>query len=218
MKETPMIFSGDHPPKVQDGTKTMTRRVIKLPGAPNHLGQWEATYLGGDGTTKDSLGNIVPRIDGIWHTRTGKFLKCPYGQVGDLLYCRETHYRWGHWAKNGFTKTGKQKWTFKAESNEVYFIDNPPCAVQRNSFRGTAWYKRPSIFMPRWASRITLEISEVRAERLWDITTEDCIAEGMFWGGAVISGFIELWDSINGKRYPWAGNWWVWVLSFKVVK
>lgn len=88
--------------------------------------------------------------------------------------------------------------------------------------------------MPRWASRITLEITDVRVEQLHDISEEDAKAEGA-WGGCTvcgdsesgdciehtpsyIDGFAHMWESINGKKHPWASNPWVWCIEFKRVE
>ena len=75
---------------------------------------------------------------------TGTQHHCPYGQVGDRLGVKETHYRFGQWNKNGFTKSGKQAWKFKEDTDEVLYFDNPPKFIRPNSFRDLGWYKRPS--------------------------------------------------------------------------
>lgn len=81
---------------------------------------------------------------------------------------------------------------------------------------------RPSIFMYRWASRIDLEITGVRVERLNQITEEDAQAEGVekdnvnpFEDTSYLGGFMNIWHKINGKRAPWESNCWVWVVEFK---
>jgi len=122
-------------------------------------------------------------------------IACPYGQPGDRLWVRETYNSCG----------GKP---FYRADGELH----------------PDWKWRPSIFMPRWASRITLEITAVRVERLKDITIEDAQAEGVTPLGVEGDGrrwraaFRELWDSLNAKRgHGWGANPWVWVISFKRV-
>lgn len=131
-------------------------------------------------------------------------LTCPYGKVGEHLWVRET---WRSGNGTGFM--------YKADGVEGMLKHYPNDSPQ--SFAALNW--RPSIFMPRNASRILLEIVSVRAERLKEITAPDCIAEGITpdtesgigWRAA----FARGWDSINGKRgFSWQSNPWVWVIEF----
>lgn len=149
-------------------------------------------------------------------------IHCPYGKPGDRLWVRET---WNHY----------DLWTPGPEGygKAVYRATDEPG-------KEVGW--RPSIFMPRWASRINLEITNVRVERLNDISAEDVVAEGVdlhpdnitrdlepyfpeptddliddAWTAYYRTGFAELWDKINGKKQPWSSNPWVWVVEFKKV-
>ena len=208
----PILFNGEMVKAILEGRKAQTRRVIKPQPVDGSV--WD----------KDSMLFIVPM------SRLGIMRNCPYGQVGDRLWVRETHYRFGRWVPNGFSKTGKQKWTFKAGTFEVLYMDNPPTlSVLRNSNRmERGWFKRPAIFMPRWASRITLEITSVKVERVQDIDIGGAYAEGAVpyergdgpWDDPYAVGhFRDLWDSINAKRgYGWESNPWDFALTFKVVK
>jgi len=209
----PIIFSTDMVKAILEGRKTQTRRVVKP--QPNIILEL-FNYMG----NVFAMTNLLERKPK--HAVLNGCIKFPYGQVGDKLWCRETHYRYGKWVKNGFTKTGKQKWTFRGQTKEVRYYDNPPKDVKPNRYREPAWYKRPSIFMPRWAFRITLEITEIRVERLQEITAEDCRREGVDGRGLldpyVKNDFRILWDSINGKKHPWSSNPWVWAISFKMLK
>lgn len=140
---------------------------------------------------------------------------CPYGQPGDRLWVRETYIRGGN---------GKPLHCADADPNELGL-------AWENGFR-----KTPSIFMRRWESRITLELTAVRVERLNDISEEDGKAEGIhafagnlglygydpkgtpgpMVGGTAKEAYALLWESINGKG-SWEKNPWVWVLAFKRV-
>ena len=215
--EKPILFSGPMVRAILDGTKTMTRRVVKIPYEKgNSLGTWEPSILGGKGCT-DNNGNFVDEFPVLWHTRTGYSLSCPYGQVGDRLWVRET-WAWGKRYDDciiTLETIPKQKPDYaeifyRADNNQVN--------------RDDKW--KPSIFMPRWASRITLEIVSVRVERLQEITEEDAIKEGALslgdpsgeadWSvGFAKACFQRLWDSINGKKYPWKDNPFVWVIEFR---
>jgi uncharacterized protein YhfF len=126
-------------------------------------------------------------------------ISCPYGQPGDRLWVRETWFPWPTEAKAIYRATDES------------IIGAPK----------SGW--KPSIFMPRWASRILLEITDVKVERLTNISVDDAKAEGVSPLGMEGDGrrwrasFRELWDSIN-KKHPWESNPWVWVISFKRIK
>jgi len=150
------------------------------------------------------------------------FASCPYGQIRSRLWVRET------WRTEELDQDGLDGIRYQAD-NGFQAIENTVAASDawiETDFRGLGKW-RPSIHMPRWASRITLEITGVRVERLVDITLDDAKAEGIgaftFARGAIADNppdprwkFIELWNSINQKRgYGWDTNCWVWVLSFK---
>ncbi len=134
-----------------------------------------------------------------WHIDDSNVvLGAPY-QPGDHLWVRET---WVH---------------IEPDIHPMYRADYKSTTQLAQLALGFKW--RPSIFMPRWASRITLEVTGVRAERLQEITETDAISEGVkggschpdFWVGA----FRDLWDSINGKKHPWESNPYVWVYEFR---
>ncbi len=223
MNEKPIIFSTESVKAIHEDRKTMTRRVI-VP-QPEVVSSGAITCVNWKSI---GCGSILGNAQEYLATQ------CPYGQVGGRLWVRETHYRYGHWIKNGLTKTGKQRWGFVSLIDSIRYYDNPPDVVQPNSFRDDAWYKRPSIFMPRWAARTILEKTEIRVERVQGINLSDIYSEGCPLEKASIFNdpltgyelqaqatewFANLLDSINIKRgYFWASNYWVWVISYKVKK
>lgn len=144
---------------------------------------------------------------------------CPYGKPGDRLWVRE-RISWEHAGGNWLGVT------YAADGHYEEFLE-PPVDWNTDDPPKT----RPSIHMPRWASRLTLEITEVRVQRLQDISEEDAIAEGMpNFIGRTVNGiavvrqsptpreeFATLWDSINGKRpgCSWSDNPCVWAITFR---
>jgi hypothetical protein len=146
--------------------------------------------------------------DGLWRWMTGDVSyrdderRCPCGQPGDRLWVRET---WG-----------------------LLDIVSPCYRADDKSAVPASGRWRPSIHMPRWASRLTLEVTEVRVQLLQEISEEDAkaegvepirerVANGVNWSSAR-EGFHHLWDSINGERAAWESNPWVWAVSFKVLR
>jgi hypothetical protein len=217
VKQRPILFSAPMIRALLNGSKTQTRRIVKLPHL-NPLGLWEATTIGGKGI-KTASGMESIEQTALWHTRTGDILGCPYGYAGDQLWVRET-----------FCPDWCDKPIYKADGGS---------AIDAGYSKEPRW--KPSIHMPRWASRITLEITGVRVERLNDCSEADAISEGIERVGGVASvspwrnyrigeegemslhcsaptrSYMSLWESINGAS-SWAANPWVWVVEFKVVK
>lgn len=228
MKERPILFSAPMVRAILDGTKTQTRRVVKLPPAPDHLGQWEATTIGGGGVY-DQHGRKIPHQGAIWHTRTGKVLCSPYGQPGDRLWVKETYRFLDSFDKDSATTIAElcldahypKPWApvqYEADGARDNWMhvgtpphDGPPKAGKL----------RPSIFMPRWASRILLEVTSVRVERLQDISEADATAEGTPHSlnfpssRTAVENYAHLWECINGDG-SWAANPWVWVIEFQI--
>lgn len=188
MSERPILFSGSMVTAILEGRKTMTRRVVKP--QPELYQSYGTTCV----RWKDRIATPLVIAPDCMKRMS------PYGIPGDRLWVRET---WG-----------------RHEVGEDTFIVYR--ADSGSDGDGAPW--RPSIFMPRDACRIILEITGVRVERLQDITDEDIIAEGAFdrqWtrvDNNVQKCWIELWNSINGKSYPWNSNPWVWVISFERVR
>lgn len=205
MKERPILFSAPMVRAILDGSKTQTRRVVKLPPAPDHLGQWEATSVGGGGVY-DQHGHKIPYQSAIWHTRTGKVICSPHGQPSNRLWVRET------WAQPTTLDPGPTVYRAAYPACVPADYENIPPANQ------ITW--KPSIHMSRALSRILLEVTGVRVEPVQNITMMDAFLEG--YPGALESRrtaqgwYRSVWEAINGKR-SWVLNPWVWVIDFKII-
>ncbi|MEE4092021.1 hypothetical protein V2I59_00580 [Pseudomonas viridiflava] len=211
-KERPILFNGPMTHALLAGQKTVTRRLVETPPRTPHT---ELAKQRGAQTA-------------AVHTTD-----CPYGQPGDRLWVRESwipcpdagHESWSNHtcSYSAWVRTGKKICDVPAALRKprhcIYRID-----VADVSY-GSKW--RPSIHMPRWACRILLEITDVRIERLQDITPEQAIAEGVLScrddldpdgiGYSEQELFSILWVSLNGHK-SWHANPWVWVVEFKKVR
>ena len=200
MKERPILFSAPMVRSLLDGTKTQTRRIAKKPVRHPDLGN---LYAPGALVLEREPQHVIDRA-------------CPYGQPGDRLWVRENFYREFdrrpedqeeriEWVESGYL-------AYRASDDQPY---------------GSGGYLpwRPSIHMPRWASRITLEVTGVRVERLQDISEVDALAEGIQelidagvdHDGTPRDTYRVLWESINGPG-AWDANPWVWVIEFRRIE
>ncbi|EKH8077914.1 hypothetical protein P5Q53_002780 [Salmonella enterica] len=204
MKERGMIFNAEMARAILDGRKTQTRRPIK----------WKQTRFT----------EIAERDDGsLWPwaedcERGGDiWFACPYGEIGDRIWVRETfrvHSRATDVATLVYRASVRNSWTEQTHRVPIAVCDKPSTPEK--------W--TPSIHMPRWASRILLEITDVRVERLRDLSEEDAKSEGITPpAGGVLPGweyrinFRDLWMDIYGTD-SWEANPWVWVIEFKRVE
>lgn len=193
MKEKPIIFTAPMVRAILEGRKTQTRMIVKLPHT-NPLGVWEVTEFGGPNGGVTSAGETVPLQPALWHTRTGDQIACKY-EPGDRL-----------WVKEGF-RYDPADYCWEAS---VSVPIKPEILDYRADFPDEDICWQSGITMPRWASRINLEITGVRVERLGEISEDDSLAEGV---GSVAE-YIELWKTINKT---WETEKWIWVLQFQRV-
>ncbi|MDC2858624.1 hypothetical protein [Delftia sp. DT-2] len=211
MKERPILFSAPMVRALLAGTKTQTRRVVKPQPDSTHSGYpyWNiGGYRASWCRSAADGGPLEPANP----------LLCRYGQPGDRLWVRETWCRkWDD--ERGFL-------------DECWYRASNPDVVSVDAMEKSPW--KPSIHMPRWASRILLEITSVRIERLQDISHEDARAEGLEcmagapecgyrnyldktsqdWTLSPRESFQSLWESINGPA-SWSANPWVWPLDLR---
>ncbi|EPO5347074.1 MULTISPECIES: hypothetical protein [Klebsiella] len=198
MIERGMIFNAEMVRAILDGRKTQTRRIVKL--QPD----------------EDGLAKVT---NGPWVDTSERNYRCPFGDVGDRIWVRET------WAEAGASAPNLKLYRANYPEHVPSHYENVPPA---NEIRWT-----PSIHMPRWASRILLEITDVRVERLNAISEHDAQAEGVaklrggFWQHyqpgwtqhqlSARGSFVTLWKSIYGEE-SWNSNPWVWVIEFKRIE
>jgi hypothetical protein len=250
-KEKPILFSAPMVMAILEGRKSQTRRIVKdvtklkveLPSRVRSdipIPPRMAAKAGVHAAHVNRLGAVSVATEfGLLGVKPGEFnWLSPYGKPGDRLWVRESFYQFGHWeAVPGVkTKTGRMKWKFVADSPSSLFRlhelgDFPVRKGRHHKDPETrAWHKRLGRFMPRKASRITLEITDVRVQRLQEIGLAEARAEGCEVREFSLFGsdqdgrdnigrihFGLLWESINGRE-SWEANPWVWAITFKRIE
>jgi len=222
IKERGIIFNGEMVKAILDGRKTQTRRIMKVQPEYDQLGLRFIT----DSSDPSKIGKYVwTESNATGHIQRSKPFKCPFGQVGDRLWVRETFATLGNedghpidWDNNLVSKRKDSAKVYRASCHQKpnnYGLWTVP--DKDSDFEGP-W--TPSIHMPRWASRITLEITDIRVERLRSMTEDDARAEGVIAASGPLEvglAFREIWDSIYGQE-SWQSNPFVWVVEFKRVE
>jgi hypothetical protein len=208
MTDRPILFSGAMVRAILDGRKTQTRRVVMTRHPITHLGgsdeeddpaTWGWAFDGPDYHGYAVLGRGLNED----HNNGRTSIPCPYGEPGDRLWVRET------WRRS----TTSDRYHYLADIHD-----------DRGLLEETRGQWKPSIYMRREASRITIAVTSVRVERVRDITEEDARAEGVSPGEqrtlTSVGAFAVLWDLINGKRpgCSWADDPFVWVVGFEVAR
>ncbi|MBU6957186.1 hypothetical protein KRR23_05450 [Pseudomonas sp. CVAP len=226
IKERPILFSAPMVRAILEGQKTVTRRAMKI--QPDDDASITVETYNVAVTNRHGGQEAGPEVFGAWWRDGESGCKCPYGKPGDRLWVRETwfcdHFEVmrGPYLKPDDLDIGAARddgtLVYAADGLTPYELEQP------------AW--KPSIHMPRWVSRIPLEITDVRVERLQDIDEEQAQAEGIgdheFWcrqpydqDGAPTcdcdsisyeESFQRLWNSTGGN---WDANPFVWVVEFK---
>lgn len=237
----PILFSTPMIRALLDGRKSMTRRIVKPQPFLDAMGNFCSPGKKGQHSCWGQ------RIDGAPCTRDFVKSRCPYGVPGDLLWVRETFLPdppadHSSWEDEGIATYVSWSGCGGALGDIPQALRTPSHVLYRATWKTEhKWQWRPSIHMPRWASRLTLELTDVRVERLQDMegqhpSESDAIAEGVnkihHGDGAYYysafrnephpknwcdptDAFRELWEKLNGNG-SWDLNPWVWVLSFKV--
>lgn len=211
-KERPILYSAPMVLALLDDTKTQTRRIVKpqpfgvaLVESGNHIFDY-----------RSDLGDHSRLV-----TMEQAITLCPYGLPGDRLWVRENGWERPHRTPR-MLRQGSDTW--KPYCYDADGISDKDAA----DFKAWGFKRRPSIHMPRWASRITLEVTRVRVERLRSISEADALAEGIVgqadggfalsdtrhYSASPVTSYLSLWESIHGagsiEQDPW-----VWVIEFK---
>ncbi|WP_211474812.1 hypothetical protein [Collimonas humicola] len=217
MKELPILYTGAMVRALLDDRKGQTRRIINP--QPQMVTDGAILPWDGDPAALQRLLHQSKRA-------------CPYGQPGDRHWVRETFVAFGYWETRFSVKKNRDEWHFvdlTLDRGLAYRFDRAALSASRRNGSIPDWHNRPSIFMPRTASRILLEVTSVGVEQLRSIKESDARAEGVTIEDRHMNGYCagecyppairayrELWESLYGAG-SWDANPWVWVVEFRRV-
>ena len=229
MGERPILFSAPMVRAILDGRKTQTRRVVKA-NLPERM--CLPTFHEDDYLVEELRGKLSwfeAESGDAYPCDQKDAISCPYGKLGDRLWVREA------WAQNGLW--GRVSSAGEPFEGDLDWLGTSEIAFKADGETPYLWRGRPSIHLPRWASRIDLEITGICVERLQEISEVDALAEGVescgfcqevsFEDGSLvrvtdrtgtaIGAYRMLWEAIN-KPGSWDANPWVWVIEFRRIR
>lgn len=245
MKSSPIIMSGESVRAILAGRKTQTRRVLRAGLRDDIASALENRSEGGSWAfDKHGFGGWSIDYPGGGHYAIPIPQRCPFGNAGSDLWVRETWRPtgWDHHSSDGEPQSSDCALIYRADGTEfsksmpLDYLEKWTAKVDEDESWWDPW--RSPIFMPQWASRLELEVVSVGVERLQDITTEDCIAEGLSTKLREYDAEVALraqykggWDVLNGRRkvhdadgnpfwtdaFDWAHNPWIWRFEFRPV-
>lgn len=211
-RERPILFSGPMVRAILAGTKTQTRRIIKH----RHAFITEHTKTTAREASDHDNMPLILRPEDESAAKAYLTKHSPYGVPGDRLWVRETWLYVGPGSGSEIDGPIEQARGENQKPANCWYRATPISNLDVGTYRWT-----PSIHMPRWASRLTLEVTEVRVQRLAEISEEDAWAEGIGGqdcGPLTVDGrvlFASAWDALNGRKARWESNPWVWAISFR---
>jgi len=228
-KQLGILFKPEMVRAILEGRKTQTRRGLPIHPTIDQSQLFEPSF-------DDDNSNLYFRMQVDGKDVLVKPIKCPW-QVGDYLYVKETWWSYGYFEETGeYTKSGKPKKQWKMAWEGAVFLDQKKPPMQSGLTDNFKWRKMSSLFLAQKDARIWLKVTNVRVERLLDISEADAIAEGIISHKGVpgeypsetmykdylgtscvispIHSYFTLWDSINGAGSH-KENCWVWVIEFE---
>jgi hypothetical protein len=241
IKERPILMSAPMVRAILEGRKNQTRRIVK---SKNNVHGYNSVSLVSKEEYNDEIapeleGNVVAKKPMALFYRgpiNDLDIECPYGNLGDRLWVRESFKKW---CIDGTDTVEDGWWTvrYRADNNIQEHCATWDCCATDDSPTEVGCEKEPdiwtpSIHMPRWASRILLEITGIRVERLQDISWDDCLSEGIlqkqehdytvyfdylkndYLASNPKESYQSLINKINGPE-TWEQNPWVWVVEFR---
>ena len=211
MKQHGVLFTKENRLAIRADRKTMTRRIpASFKNINEHPDEWVFYQF-------TRIKGVFVAVFNSLVSQEIRYVKIPWA-VGDELYIKEPHYLYGFWGIEEIK--GKSRAVFHSNRGVCpKYPDSNPASFDVSPNKATVgFFLRSPLFMPKWAARDWLRVTNLKVERLQEISEEDCVAEGIttVWPKNESCGeYVHLWNRINGKKHPWERNEWVVAYTFE---